>query len=401
MPIFAFEAVDSAARDLRGTIAADSPREARDKLRAQGYLVEAIHSKQAKAAGHRRLFERSGRYSAGLTEVIRDLATLLGTGINLADALDTLAAQHAGRLQTSLLGLRERVTGGSSLSEAMQAEPAIYDELTVQMVSVGENSGTLDKVLDRLAEFRERYLMFKDRVTTALIYPVIVVGLAVIVSVFLMTVVLPMLLENLIESGHPLPWPTRVLKAMSDLATGHGWWLLLAAVGSGTGLVAVVRTSWGQRRWHQLLFRLPLLGPLVKKQEIARAAIVISTLMKNGIVFVEAARIAARVSKNVLLKDALEEIRTRVQAGRDIGDALATTGVFPPLVALIFNVGQQTGKLEEMLDRLAEGYERQVASATARLTAAIEPILIVVLAVFVGFILFATILPILEAGNVL
>ena len=116
---------------------------------------------------------------------------------------------------------------------------------------------------------------------------------------------------------------------------------------------------------------------------------------------VEATRIAARVSKNVLLKDALEEIRTRVQAGRDIGDALATTGVFPPLVVLIFNVGQQTGKLEEMLDRLAEGYERQVASATARLTAAIEPILIVALAVFVGFILFATILPILEAGNVL
>ena len=229
MPIFAYEAVDSAARDLRGTISADSPREAREKLRAQGYLVEAIQSKEAKTGARRRFFERPGRYSAALTAVVRDLATLLGTGINLSDALDTLSAQYSGRLQTSLLSLRERVTGGSSLSEAMQAEPAIYDELTVQMVSVGENSGTLDKVLDRLAEFRERYLMFKDRVVTALIYPAIVVGLAVIVSVFLMTVVLPMLLENLIESGHPLPWPTRVLKAMSELATGHGWWLLLAA----------------------------------------------------------------------------------------------------------------------------------------------------------------------------
>lgn len=401
MPIFAYEAVDAAARDLTGTIVADSPREAREKLRAQGYIIEAIHSKEGRSTGRRRLFERSGRYSAGLTSVIRDLATLLGTGINLADALDTLSAQHAGRLQTSLLRLRERVTGGSSLSEAMQAEPVIYDELTIQMVTVGENSGTLDKVLDRLADFRERYLMFKDRVTTALIYPAIVVGLAVVVSVFLMTVVLPMLLENLIESGHPLPWPTRVLKTLSDLATGQGWWLLLAAIALAGGTLALLRTAWGRRRWHTLLFRLPLLGPLVKKQEIARAAIVISTLMKNGIDFVEATRIAARVSKNVLLKDALEEIRTRVQAGRDIGAALTTTGIFPPLVALIFNVGQETGKLEEMLDRLAEGYERQVASATARLTAAIEPILIVVLAVFVGFILFATILPILEAGNAL
>jgi type II secretory pathway component PulF len=256
-------------------------------------------------------------------------------------------------------------------------------------------------VLDRLADFRERSLMFKDRVTTALIYPAIVVSLAVAVSIFLMTVVLPMLLENLIESGHPLPWPTRVLKGMSDLLTADGLWLLIVAVGAVAGVVSVARTAWGRRSWHKLLFRLPLLGPLVKKQEISRAAVVISTLMKNGIVFVEAARIAARTSKNILLKEALDEIRVRVQAGRDIGDALATTGVFPPLVALIFNVGQETGKLEEMLDRLAQGYERQVSSATARFTAALEPILIVILAVFVGFILFATVLPILEAGNVL
>jgi general secretion pathway protein F len=401
MPVFAYEAVDSSARDFSGTIAADTPRDARDKLRAQGYRVEALSEKASKATGHRRLLERRGRHAAQLTAVIRDLATLLGTGINLADALDTLTAQHKGRLQTSLVALRERVTGGSSLSEAMRSEPGLYDELTLQMVSVGENSGTLDQVLDRLADFRERSLMFKDRVTTALIYPAIVVSLAITVSIFLMTVVLPMLLENLIESGHPLPWPTRVLKGMSDVLTADGFWLLILAVGAVAGVVSVARTVWGRRAWHRLLFRLPLLGPLVQKQEISRAAVVISTLMKNGIVFVEAARIAAGTSKNVLLKEALDEIRVRVQAGRDIGDALATTGVFPPLVALIFNVGQQTGKLEEMLDRLAEGYERQVASATARFTAALEPILIVILAVFVGFILFATVLPILEAGNVL
>jgi general secretion pathway protein F len=401
MPVFAYEAVDSSARDFSGTIAADTPRDARDKLRAQGYRVETLSEKRSKVTGHRRLLERRGRHAAQLTAVIRDLATLLGTGINLADAIDTLTAQHKGRLQTALLALRERVTSGSSLSEAMRSEPGLYDELTLQMVSVGENSGTLDQVLDRLADFRERSLMFKDRVTTALIYPAIVVSLAVAVSIFLMTVVLPMLLENLIESGHPLPWPTRVLKGMSDVLTADGIWLLILAIGATVGVVSVARTAWGRRAWHRLLFRLPLLGPLVQKQEISRAAVIISTLMKNGIVFVEAARIAAGTSKNVLLKEALDEIRVRVQAGRDIGDALATTGVFPPLVALIFNVGQETGKLEEMLDRLAEGYERQVASATARFTAALEPILIVILAVFVGFILFATVLPILEAGNVL
>jgi general secretion pathway protein F len=400
MPIFAYEVVDSTARDFTGTIAADSARDARDKLRARGYLVEAIAEKTALASG-KRFLDRPGRHSAQLTGVIRDLATLLGTGINLADALETLAAQHKGRVQASLVALRERVTGGLNFSDAMRSEPTLYDELTLQMVSVGENSGTLDQALDRLADFRERSLMFKDRVTTALIYPAIVVSLAVVVSIFLMTVVLPMLLENLIESGHPLPWPTRVLKKLSDVLTADSWWLLLVAGAAVASVISVSRTVWGRRAWHKMLFRLPLLGPLVKKQEISRAAVVISTLMKNGIVFVEAARIAAGTSKNVLLKEALDQIRVRVQAGRDIGDALAKTGVFPPLVALIFNVGQETGKLEEMLDRLAEGYERQVASATARFTAALEPILIVILAVFVGFILFATVLPILEAGNVL
>jgi general secretion pathway protein E len=144
MPVFAYEAVDSSFRDFSGTIAADSPREARDKLRAQGYLVEAITEKRSRSSGTRRLLERPGRHAAQLSAVIRDLATLLGTGINLADALDTLAAQHKGRVQASLMSLRERVTGGLSLSEAMRLEPAIYDELTLQMVSVGENSGTLN-----------------------------------------------------------------------------------------------------------------------------------------------------------------------------------------------------------------------------------------------------------------
>ena len=185
-----------------------------------------------------------------------------------------------------------------------------------------------------------------------------------------MTVVLPMLLENLVDSGRPLPWPTRVLKGMSELATGHGWWMALVFAGLVGALLTAIQTSRGKRLWHRTLFSLPILGPLAKKQEIARAAVVISTLMENGIVFVEAAQTASRAAKNVLLQEALDTIRERVQSGGEIGDALATTGIFPPLVVQIFTVGQQTGELEKMLHRLATGYESQVASATTRLTAA-------------------------------
>ncbi len=216
-----------------------------------------------------------------------------------------------------------------------------------------------------------------------------------------MTVVLPMLLENLIESGRELPWPTRVVKGVSDVATVHGWWLALACAAAVGILVAIVQTPAGRRVWHWTLFRIPILGPLAQKQEIARVSIVISTLLKNGIEFVRAADIAARTTKNVLLRSAFADMQERVESGREIGDSLQQTGLFPPLVIHIFTIGQQTGQLEDMLERLARGYERQVSTATARLSAAIEPVLIVCLAVFVGFILFATILPILEAGNVL
>jgi len=399
--VFTYQAMNSSASDVRGTIMADSAREAREKLRAQGLIVEAVQPQAEAGVKRVRFFNRPGRHAAQLSLAVRDLATLLATGIGLVDALDTLCAQYKGRFQTSLMSLRERVASGSSLSEAMAEEPGVYDELTVQMVRVGENAGTLDVVLDRLADFRERYLQFKDRITTALMYPAIVITLAIGVSIFLMTVVLPMLLENLVESGRPLPWPTRVLKSMSDLATQHGLWVLVGFGLFVAIIMALLRTAWGKRLWHRTIFAMPILGPLARKQEIARASIVVSTLMRNGIVFVDSIEIAGRVTKNVLLREALETMRGSVQSGRDIGEALQATGAFPPMVVQIFVVGQQTGQLEEMLERLAVGYERQVASATARLSAALEPILIVLLALFVGFILFATILPILEAGNVL
>lgn len=165
MAVFAYNAVDSRTQGVRGTIAADSPREAREKLRSQGLYFEAVTLRDGWPISQWRLIERPGRRAVQLTLAVRDLATLLGAGIDLVDALDTLSAQYRGRFQASLLSLREQVASGSSLSEAMRADPAIYDELTIQMTSVGENAGTLDTVLDRLADFRERYLLFKDRIT--------------------------------------------------------------------------------------------------------------------------------------------------------------------------------------------------------------------------------------------
>lgn len=401
MGVFAYKAVDERCRPVAGTISADTPRQARDQLRARGLRASDMVPQDLPQRSLLGALSLPGRSRAKVTTMIRELATLLGVGIPLLESLDTICRQHQGRFRTSLLLLRDRISAGAALAEAMADQPQLFDPLCVHMVEVGENAGTLDQVLAQLADFKERWLELKDRVLNALLYPIVVLLVSVGVTIFLMTAVVPMLLRNLLEAGRPLPWPTQVLKALSDVLLGYGWWLLLVA-----GVTAIA-CSWGLqtapgRRWtYRVLLRLPLAGTMARKQTLARISLVIATLLRSGITFLKAVEIAGGATRNLIFREALAQIVVDVGAGREIGPALERTKVFPPLVVRIFSVGQQTGQLEDMLERLAVDYDRQVSVAASRLASALEPVLILFLAVIVGFILFATVLPILEAGNVL
>jgi type II secretory pathway component PulF len=215
-----------------------------------------------------------------------------------------------------------------------------------------------------------------------------------------MTFVIPKLLESLAESGRPLPWPTRVVKAVSDLFVSD-WWLLLSAAALTGVLIGVAgRTEPVRRWWDRLQLRIPLVGPLIQKQSLARVALFLVTMLRSGVVFVKALQIAQRATPNRHIREALSACESAVRNGREISEALDRTGAFPPVVVQIFSVGQQSGRLEEMLDRLATDYEQQVAMASERLTALIEPVLVLLLVGVVGLIAFATILPLMEAADV-
>ncbi|MHB8974220.1 MAG: type II secretion system F family protein [Pirellulaceae bacterium] len=401
MPVYHYKVQDIRARTASGTIAAESPRHARDDLRARGLAVEEIWPHQHNSGGIWRWLIRRRSSSAQLVSLLRELSTLLAVGVGIADALETLIRQHQGHFQTTLALLRDRVVGGARLAEAMRDEPYVFHELAIRMVEVGENTGNLEEVLDQLAGFLEDTNQLRDRVIGALLYPAIVFATALGVSLFLMTVVVPMLLSGLLEAGRKLPWPTVVLKSMSDVLLGYGHVLALVGLGLGVICVAVVQTSQGKRLWHRLLLRIPLVGSMSRRQTISRLAGTMATLMRSGIEYIPAAEIAARSANNLVFRQALLDANETIAAGQDIGTALAQTDVFPPLVIHVFSVGQASGRLEEMLDRLAADYSRQVKTLSDRLASVLEPVLILVLAVFVGFILFATLLPILEAGNVL
>ena len=401
MPVFAYKALDLRQGSVSGTIAADSPLEARGMLRARGWTVEAIGPQ----ARQRRwtvgwLLQTRGN-AARVSSALFELSTLLSVGVDLVEALDTLARQERGYLQTSIMLLKDRIAGGAGLADAMSEQPGVFDEPVVRMVAVGEKAGNLDEVLGQLAEFQERSLQLKDRVLGAVLYPAVVFSTALAVSLFLMTVVVPMLLTNLIEAGRTLPWPTRVLKGTSDFLVAHGLLLAAGALGAVVVTAILIKTKRGRLAWHRLLLRIPITGSLASRQAISRLASTIAVLMRSGIEYIEAADVAAGAATNLVFREALLKSNHEVSTGKDIGVALEETGVFPPLVVQAFSIGQTSGQLENMLDRLAVNYDRQVAALANRLASVLEPILILVLAVFVGFILFATLLPILEAGNVL
>jgi type II secretory pathway component PulF len=342
-----------------------------------------------------------GRARSQWTTSVYELSMLLHAGIPLLEALDTIADQSRGSFRTTMLALRDRVAAGSSLAEAMADRPGLFDPASIHLVEVGENSGRLEYVLTQLADFKQRMQQFKDQVFTALMYPVFLVAFGTLAGLFLMTSVMPPLLENLQETLQTLPWPTRVAKGISDGLLRYGPMLALGLLVAGFSLVVILRTPRGRYAWHKLLLRIPIIGPMAIKQGVSRIAMIIGTLTRSGVALTRAVELAAKSTDNRVLREALEQCGKSVQAGSEVADALKQTNVFPPLAIRIFSVGQESGKLDELLLRLSEDYERQLETASARLTALLEPILILVLAAFVGFLLLATILPILEAGNVM
>ena len=426
MAVFTYQAcpagvgISGSPKVLSGTIAADSPRHARELLRERELdvlAVEQVRRSLGLAVFKAWLPQRSGRYESRVVIFVREFSTLLAVGTPMLQALDTAIGPQVQRLQQGrlrwptlgrcsgfysvLLQLRDRVAAGAAFSDAMSDHPDVFDDLTRRLVEVGEKSGTLDQVLDKLAGFKERSASFRGRLTNAMIYPIIVLTMAVLVTILLMTFVVPNILKPLVESGRPLPFVTQAVKSISD--TVLGWWWLIGFILIGVVCIAtaLLRSKKGQHAWHRWQLKLPGVGEVVRKQETVRVATVVHTLIDSGVAFLSAIQIAQRTVRNQVFKDALAKIGESVGTGQDIAEAMRETDAFPPTVVQVFALGQASGRLGPMLERLSTDYDKQVQQAAQRLTVLLEPVMILILAVLIGFIAFATILPVLEAGHVL
>jgi general secretion pathway protein F len=414
MPIYEYKGFDPGGGTKTGIVDADSPRAARSRLRDQNVLVTelVLSDVSAETSGEeqpkrrsslRRMFrfEKRVRGGGALPIYTRQMATLLRSGIPLAQALGALIEQVEHRdIEVILRDVREQVVRGTSFGDALALHPRLFDDLFVNMVKAGEASGNLDAVLARLADYRVRQQRVTGKVKTALIYPAIMMLVGASVVIFLVNFVVPKLIGIAKARGTELPWMTKVLDWSSRFLQGNLVWLLFTFFGAWVVWRYVLLAQPHIRFWFDAAkLKLPVIGDLFRKQIVSRFAVTMSTLLRSGVTVLESLAIVKTILNNKLMEKVLEDVRTRILEGADIATPLKKSGVFPPVVGYMVAVGEQTGQLEEMLERVAQAYEEEIETSTTRALAVLEPMLIVGLAFVVGFIVLAVMLPILETST--
>jgi general secretion pathway protein F len=406
MPVYNYKGLTAAGGAKTGIVDADSPRDARVKLRSQNVLVTEISQRAdtIRRDETKQKLLRFRRSRKGRNEVpmyTRQLATLLKAGIPLAQALSALIEQaDIEDLEAAFRDVREKLTQGLSFAEALAYHPDYFTDLYVNMVKAGEASGSLDNVLSRLADYLQRQAQIKNKIMAALAYPMVMIMVGAVIVIILMTFVVPKVMQVVKQSGQKVPFVTQVLQSGADFL-GTYW---LAIMG---GLLAIMITHRALMRKPNYRYgvdrfklSIPVLGDLFRKSAVSRFAVSMSTLLKSGVPVLEALKIVRDIVNNQVLARVLDVVHKRIIEGTDIATPLKKSRVFPPVVGYMVAVGEQSGQLEEMLDRVAEAYDEEVTVQTQKVTSLLEPLLIVAMAVVVGFIVISVMLPILNISDI-
>jgi general secretion pathway protein F len=420
MPIYEYKAYAQGGSTRTGVIDADTPREARQRLRRDNVLVSEI--RELRAGGKRPLAAAPRKGSALLEKlkhlrqsptgpvgrdletvaaITRQMGTMLGAGIPMAEMLSAVIEQaETRRLETMFRSIRERITQGVSFGDALSEYPQLFSELYVNMVKAGEATGQVDVVLRRLADFLQRQRALQRKVVSALTYPVLMIAIGMVVVSILMTFVVPKITSMLLDTGQSLPAPTQVLISISN--TFKQYWIAgpLGIAALSVLYNRIYKTRAGQLAIDRLKLRIPIVGELLRKQSIARFTRTLSTLLSSGVPAVRSLEITEKVVGNRIIADATDHVRVRIMEGTDIATPLKATGAFPAVVGYMVAIGEQSGQLEQMLDNIADAYDEEIEVVTERMTTVLEPIMIVILAVVVGYIVWSIVLPILQIGNI-
>jgi general secretion pathway protein F len=401
MPAFEFTALDASGRQHKGVLEGDSPRQVRQQLRERQWTplsVQEVAAREAKAA--RGFSLRRGVAAGDLALMTRQLATLVRSGLPLEESVRAVSQQtEKARLKSMLLGVRARVMEGHTLAAGLAEFPHVFPELYRATVGAGEQSGHLDVVLERLADYTESRQQLGQKIQLALFYPAMLTLLAISVVVLLLTYVVPQVVQVFENIGQELPLLTRGLIAVSDFMRDYGLALLVLLGIAGGVLAWLLRKPGPRRQWHRLLLRTPLVARLVRGLNTARFARTFSILLASGVPVLDALRIGAEVIGNMPMREAVEEAARKVREGASIYSALEKSRYFPPLTLHLIASGEASGNLEDMLERAATSQEREIEVLVATLLGLFEPLLIVLMGGLVLIIVLAILLPIFDLNQ--
>jgi type IV pilus assembly protein PilC len=392
MPVFTFSAKDAGGKKLSGERVAENKQVLQSQLRRERMSEMTIKEKGKEFA-----MPTFGSGKVPVKDVaifFRQFSVMIDAGLPLVQCLEILAAnQENVAFQKALTRVRTTVEGGATLANAMRGEPKIFDDLTTNMIEAGETGGILDVILQRLAAYVEKAVKLKAAVKSALIYPVSVISIAVIIVGALLKFVVPIFINLFASLQVDLPLPTRIVMGLS-YAVSNFWWVFgIAVVGLVLGIKQMQKSERGRYIWDSFMLKLPVFGMVLRKIAVARFSRTLGTLLTSGVSILEALNITARTSGNAVLETALMKVRKAIEEGRTIVDPLKESGVFPNMVTQMIGVGEATGAMDNMLQKIADFYEDEVDSATKDMLTLLEPIMIAFLGVAVGGIVISLYMP--------
>ncbi|MDR7433834.1 MAG: type II secretion system F family protein [Armatimonadota bacterium] len=397
MAVFRYSARDSSGRVLTGTIEADNEAMVVAKLQEMGFFITRLEEERRRfdlGVAFRR-FQRIGLRD--LTVFSRQFATMVNAGLSIVRTLTILESQTENARLREIIGVvRRDVEEGSPLSDAMAKHPDAFSSLVVNMVRAGEVGGVLDDVLQRIASFFEKDLALRQKVRAAITYPLVVFTFAVGIVLFLVFFILPQFVAFFEGLDLVLPLPTRILMATTRFMTAR-WYVLLALIVLLVyGFRSYIRTPEGRMWWDRWKLNMPLFGPLVRKVSISRFSRTFATLLASAVPIIQALDVVGRAVDNKVFEKATEQVKSSIREGESISGPLQQSGIFPPMVIHMVSVGEETGNLDGMLQKVADFYDQEVETMLSQLTSILEPLLILFLGVIVGFIVLSFYLPLYQ-----
>jgi general secretion pathway protein F len=401
MAIYAYKGLDKTGKEIKATLNSESEVMAKQKIKAMGIMLIELKEKKSKTPGSSTFLKGGSVNVNDLALMTRQLATLIKARIQIVEALHAVMNQVDNEsLKVVLSEVRTKVNEGYSLAKALSEHQNIFDNVYVNMVDAGESSGTLDIVLMRLADFTEAKVKLKNRLTSAMVYPVVISVFGFIMLNIIFIYVIPEITKMFKSSKKELPTLTKITMGISEFMQDY-WWLVLISMIVGFWMSKkYLASESGERKWHRIQLKLPIVGPLIKMINVSRFCSTLATLLNSGVPILVSIKIVKNLVPNVWMKDAIEGSRVSISEGASMTGPLIESGLFPSMVTHMIKLGEQSGELEDMLTIISDNYQDQVDAKISGLTSLLEPIMMVVIGVIVGLVVFSVVTPMMELNKI-